>query len=45
MQELNIVANCLECRGSGKDHGSQRCRYCDRAMRYKDEGNMAEKKD
>jgi hypothetical protein len=27
-QELHIVANCLECRGTGK-LGDDRCRYCD----------------
>jgi hypothetical protein len=29
VQELNIVANCLECRGTGKMMGEVRCRYCD----------------
>ena len=29
LQELNIVANCLECRGTGKLAGEERCRYCD----------------
>jgi hypothetical protein len=29
VQELNIVANCLECRGTGKMMGEERCRYCD----------------
>ncbi len=28
-QELNIVANCLECRGTGKLMGEERCRYCE----------------
>jgi hypothetical protein len=28
-QELHIVANCLECRGTGKSLGQERCRYCD----------------
>ncbi len=28
-QELNIVANCLECRGTGKLMGDERCRYCE----------------
>jgi len=27
-QELNIVASCLECRGTGKSMGQDRCRYC-----------------
>lgn len=27
-QELNIVANCLECRGTGKSLGDDTCRYC-----------------
>ncbi len=30
MQELHIVANCLECRGTGKlAGGEERCRYCE----------------
>jgi hypothetical protein len=29
LQELHIVANCLECRGTGKMMGQERCRYCD----------------
>jgi hypothetical protein len=29
MQELHIVATCLECRGTGKLLGQERCRYCD----------------
>jgi len=29
LQELNIVATCLECRGTGKLLGQERCRYCD----------------
>ena len=29
LQELNIVANCLECRGTGKMMGDERCRYCE----------------
>jgi hypothetical protein len=28
-QELQIVANCLECRGTGKLMGDERCRYCE----------------
>jgi hypothetical protein len=28
-QELHIVANCLECRGTGKSMGQEHCRYCD----------------
>ncbi|MGA8436899.1 MAG: hypothetical protein WB762_08280 [Candidatus Sulfotelmatobacter sp.] len=28
-QELHIVANCLEYRGTGKSLGQERCRYCD----------------
>lgn len=28
-QELHIVANCLECRGTGKLMGDERCRYCE----------------
>jgi hypothetical protein len=29
LQELHIVANCLECRGTGKSLGDDRCRYCE----------------
>jgi hypothetical protein len=29
LQDLHIVANCLECRGTGKLMGQERCRYCD----------------
>jgi hypothetical protein len=29
LQELHIVANCLECHGTGKLMGQERCRYCD----------------
>jgi hypothetical protein len=29
LQELQIVANCLECRGTGKLLGDERCRYCE----------------
>ena len=29
LQELHIVANCLECRGTGKLGGEERCRYCE----------------
>ena len=29
LQELHIVANCLECRGTGKLMEQERCRYCD----------------
>jgi hypothetical protein len=29
LQELLIVANCLECRGTGKLMGEERCRYCE----------------
>jgi len=29
VQGLNLVANCLECRGTGKMMGEERCRYCD----------------
>jgi hypothetical protein len=28
LQELHIVANCLECRGTGKSLGQDNCRYC-----------------
>jgi hypothetical protein len=27
-QELNLVASCLECRGSGTSMGEEQCRYC-----------------
>src|SRR5271166_4805197 len=27
-QQLNLVANCLECRGTGKSLGEDSCRYC-----------------
>jgi hypothetical protein len=29
LQELHIVANCLECRGTGKSMGQDRCPYCE----------------
>ncbi|MGP0018896.1 MAG: hypothetical protein ACLPHP_10035 [Candidatus Sulfotelmatobacter sp.] len=29
LQELHIVANCLECRGTGKLMEDERCRYCE----------------
>jgi hypothetical protein len=29
LQELNLVANCLECRGTGKSMSQERCRYCE----------------
>jgi len=29
VQELHLVANCLECGGTGKFMGQERCRYCD----------------
>ena len=29
LQELHIVANCLECHGTGKLLGQERCRYCE----------------
>jgi hypothetical protein len=29
LQELHLVANCLECRGTGKSLGQERCRYCE----------------
>jgi RecJ-like exonuclease len=29
LQELNLVANCMECRGTGKLMGDERCRYCE----------------
>jgi len=28
LQELNLVASCLECRGTGTSLGEERCRYC-----------------
>jgi hypothetical protein len=28
LQQLNLVANCLECRGTGKSMGLDECRYC-----------------
>jgi hypothetical protein len=28
-QELHIVANCLECHGTGKSLGQDHCRYCE----------------
>ena len=28
LQELNLVATCLECRGTGSSLGEERCRYC-----------------
>jgi hypothetical protein len=28
LRELYVVANCLECRGSGKSFGQENCRYC-----------------
>jgi hypothetical protein len=28
-QELNIVANCLECHGTGKSLGQDNCRFCE----------------
>ncbi len=28
-QELQIIANCLECHGTGKLGGDERCRYCE----------------
>ncbi|MGB8012046.1 MAG: hypothetical protein WCF68_10565 [Terriglobales bacterium] len=28
LQELSLVANCLECRGTGTSLGQDRCRYC-----------------
>jgi hypothetical protein len=28
-QELHIVANCLECRGTGKSLGQENCRFCE----------------
>jgi hypothetical protein len=29
VQELHIVANCLECHGTGKSLGQDHCRFCD----------------
>jgi hypothetical protein len=29
VQELHIVANCLECHGTGKSLGQDHCRYCE----------------
>jgi hypothetical protein len=29
MQELHIVANCLECKGTGKSLGQDSCRFCE----------------
>jgi hypothetical protein len=29
LQEFCVVASCLECRGTGKMMGEERCRYCD----------------
>jgi hypothetical protein len=29
LQELHIVANCLECRGTGKSLGQESCRFCE----------------
>jgi len=29
LQELHIVANCLECHGTGKSLGQDHCRYCE----------------
>ena len=29
LQELHIVARCLECRGTGKMMGEERCRFCE----------------
>jgi hypothetical protein len=29
LQELHLVANCLECHGTGKSMGQERCRYCE----------------
>src|SRR5580658_3998783 len=28
LQELHLVANCLECRGTGKSLGEDTCRFC-----------------
>jgi hypothetical protein len=27
-QELNLIASCLECRGTGTSMGQEQCRYC-----------------
>ena len=29
LQELHIVANCLECRGTGTSMGQESCRFCE----------------
>jgi len=29
LQELNIVATCLECHGTGKSLGQDHCRFCE----------------
>jgi hypothetical protein len=29
LQDLNIVANCLECHGTGKSLGQDSCRFCE----------------
>jgi hypothetical protein len=29
LQELQIVATCLECRGAGRSMGQERCRFCE----------------
>jgi hypothetical protein len=29
LQELHIVANCLECHGTGKSLGQDHCRFCE----------------
>ncbi len=29
LQELHIVANCLECHGTGKSLGQDSCRFCE----------------
>jgi len=29
LQELHLVANCLECHGTGKLMDQERCRYCE----------------
>jgi hypothetical protein len=29
LQELNIVAKCLECHGTGKSLGQDHCRFCE----------------
>jgi len=28
LQELHLIANCLECRGTGSSLGEESCRYC-----------------